>query len=63
MSKRIRLQWFFNGIARLFDWQGTMNTTYYLSPRPKSAKEALAQDWDRVGDYFDAVIGHRRDQD
>ncbi len=49
---------FLEGVARIFDFGGTLNTYYYVStdedPREADAR-AIASDWEAVGKDFPIV--------
>lgn len=51
---------FLEGVARIFDFGGTLNTYYYLpsdeDPR-KSDARAIASDWEAVGRDMASAIG------
>lgn len=46
-----------DGIARIFDFTGTLNTPTRLIPSNVSDEYALWTDWKAVGDDLRAVIG------
>jgi hypothetical protein len=56
ISTEQRRRAWLDGIARLLDWRGTLNTTYYIPPRKRSPKAELDRHWATVGTYFDAVL-------
>jgi len=56
ISPQLRRRAWLDGIARLFDWRGTLNATYYIPRRTSSPKAELDRHWATIGTYFDAVL-------
>ncbi len=60
-SRTQRLDPFIDGIARIFDFTGSLRTparkSYSYNPRSRSGR-ILQRDWEAVGNAFRAVLGN-----
>ncbi len=59
-SRTQRLDPFIDGIARIFDFTGSLRTPYtrsHSNPRESDAR-AIQRDWEAVGNAFRAVLGN-----
>ena len=53
---------FWEGIARIVDFTGTMNTPMKVLPRSVADGHAIWMDWKAVGDDLMSVMGSQRTQ-
>ena len=56
ISTQQRRRAWLDGVARLFNWRGTLNVTYRLPRQAPSPRAEINRNWVTIGEYFDTVL-------